>query len=125
MKNKHHHILLVTDDITTTNPELIQKGLDEGWGNSALLKVNQIGTVSEAMDYSCSTTAQHIRPSGHTPVQYILHFVLTGFRSIPESVGTPHLVIINEGSWSDVALAVRVRFRVRSETVDREENCAE
>ena len=50
MKEKHPRVLLVTDDITTTNPELIQRGVDEGWGNSLLLKVNQIGTVSEAMD---------------------------------------------------------------------------
>ncbi len=76
MKGKHPHILLVTDDITTTNPELIQKGLDEGWGNSLLLKVNQIGTVSESMD-AARLVQQHKQPivvshrSGETTGSFI------------------------------------------------------
>lgn len=41
-------ILIVGDDLFTTNPKLIKKGLQENWANSLLLKVNQIGTLSEA-----------------------------------------------------------------------------
>jgi len=41
---------LVGDDIFVTNMERLQKGIDMGAGNALLLKVNQIGTVSEAMD---------------------------------------------------------------------------
>jgi enolase len=42
-------VQLVRDDLYTTNPGTIRRGLDEGWCNALLLKVNQIGTVSEAM----------------------------------------------------------------------------
>lgn len=40
----------VGDDLYTTNTELIQKGVANKWANALLLKVNQIGTVSESMD---------------------------------------------------------------------------
>ena len=40
----------VGDDLYTTNTDLIQKGIAGKWANSLLLKVNQIGTVSESMD---------------------------------------------------------------------------
>lgn len=42
--------MIVGDDLYTTNTELIQKGVANKWANSLLLKVNQIGTVSESMD---------------------------------------------------------------------------
>ena len=40
---------LVGDDLYTTNPETIRKGIKGKWCNALLLKVNQIGTLSEAM----------------------------------------------------------------------------
>ncbi|NLX47389.1 MAG: phosphopyruvate hydratase [Euryarchaeota archaeon] len=40
---------LVGDDLFVTNPQRLRKGIDMKAGNSMLLKVNQIGTVSEAM----------------------------------------------------------------------------
>ena len=43
-------IQLVGDDIFVTNISFLQKGIDEGVGNSILIKVNQIGTVSETLD---------------------------------------------------------------------------
>ena len=43
-------IQLVGDDLYTTNPNTIRKGLEEKWCNALLLKVNQIGTISEAME---------------------------------------------------------------------------
>jgi len=43
-------IMIVGDDLFTTNTNLIEKGLKENWANALLLKVNQIGTVSEAMN---------------------------------------------------------------------------
>ena len=42
-------IMLVGDDLYTTNTRLITKGLEAKWANALLLKVNQIGSVSEAM----------------------------------------------------------------------------
>jgi enolase len=41
---------LVGDDLYTTNPETIRRGLEGKWCNALLLKVNQIGTISEAME---------------------------------------------------------------------------
>ena len=41
---------VVTDDLTVTNPETVQKAIDMGAGNALLLKLNQIGSVSEAID---------------------------------------------------------------------------
>jgi enolase len=43
-------IQLVGDDIFVTNTELFQKGIEEGVGNSILIKLNQIGTVSETLE---------------------------------------------------------------------------
>lgn len=43
-------IMIVGDDLFTTNKNLICKGLDEKWANTLLLKVNQIGTISEAIE---------------------------------------------------------------------------
>jgi enolase len=43
-------IQLVGDDLFVTNPERLQKGIDLGTANSLLVKVNQIGTLSETLD---------------------------------------------------------------------------
>ena len=43
-------LMIVGDDLFTTNPNMIKKGLQENWANSLLLKVNQIGTISEAVE---------------------------------------------------------------------------
>jgi enolase len=40
---------LVGDDLFVTNSEILQRGIDEGIANSILVKVNQIGTVSETL----------------------------------------------------------------------------
>ena len=42
-------IQLVGDDLFVTNTELLQKGIARGIGNSILIKVNQIGTLSETL----------------------------------------------------------------------------
>ena len=43
-------IQLVGDDLFVTNTERLQQGIDRGVANSILIKVNQIGTVSETLD---------------------------------------------------------------------------
>lgn len=43
-------IQIVGDDIFVTNPEIFRKGINTGIGNSILIKLNQIGTVSETLD---------------------------------------------------------------------------
>ncbi|PYX81932.1 MAG: phosphopyruvate hydratase [Acidobacteria bacterium] len=43
-------IQLVGDDLFVTNTQRLQEGIDKGVANSILIKVNQIGTVSETLD---------------------------------------------------------------------------
>lgn len=43
-------VQLVGDDLYVTNPARLQKGIDEAAGNAILVKVNQIGTLTETMD---------------------------------------------------------------------------
>jgi enolase len=42
-------VQLVGDDIFVTNPEILQRGIREGIANSVLIKLNQIGTVTETL----------------------------------------------------------------------------
>ena len=41
---------LVGDDLFVTNVEFLQKGIDQGVANSILVKVNQIGSLTETFD---------------------------------------------------------------------------
>jgi len=43
-------VQLVGDDLFVTNPERLRRGIDSGVANSILVKVNQIGTLSETLD---------------------------------------------------------------------------
>jgi enolase len=43
-------IQLVGDDIFVTNPDIIREGIEKGVANSVLIKLNQIGTLSETLD---------------------------------------------------------------------------
>jgi enolase len=43
-------VQLVGDDVFVTNPAILRKGIDQGVGNALLVKLNQIGTVSETLD---------------------------------------------------------------------------
>jgi len=43
-------VQLVGDDIFVTNPKIFSKGIEQGIANSILIKLNQIGTVSETLD---------------------------------------------------------------------------
>jgi enolase len=56
------HLQLVGDDVFVTNPERLQQGIDAGVANSVLVKVNQIGTLSETLD-TMLLAARHGYPS--------------------------------------------------------------
>jgi enolase len=43
-------VQLVGDDLFVTNPEILARGIREGIANSVLVKVNQIGTLTETLD---------------------------------------------------------------------------
>jgi len=57
------HVQIVGDDIFVTNPDIFKKGIEAGIGNSILIKLNQIGTVTETLD-----TIQMAKESGYTTV---------------------------------------------------------
>ena len=70
------HIQLVGDDVFVTNPAILAEGIDQGVGNSILIKLNQIGTVTETLDTiemakeaSYSTVVSH--RSGETEDSFI------------------------------------------------------
>jgi enolase len=56
-------VQLVGDDLFVTNVERLQRGIDEGVGNAILVKVNQIGTLTETLD-----TIALARSSGYRAV---------------------------------------------------------
>ncbi len=56
-------IQLVGDDLFVTNPERLARGIDNGIANSILIKVNQIGTLSETLD-----AIEMARRNGYTAV---------------------------------------------------------
>ena len=45
-----HRVQIVGDDLFVTNPERLQRGINEGVANSLLVKVNQIGSLTETFD---------------------------------------------------------------------------
>lgn len=64
-------VQLVGDDLFVTNTEILQKGIDLGVANSILIKVNQIGTLSETlaainMAHAAKYTAVVSHRSGET-----------------------------------------------------------
>ncbi|WP_054694180.1 phosphopyruvate hydratase [Syntrophomonas palmitatica] len=74
-------ILLVGDDIFVTNPAILKKGIEQGIANSVLIKLNQIGTLTETLDtiemardagYRCMVSHR----SGETEDPFIADFVV-------------------------------------------------
>lgn len=49
-KELGNKVQLVGDDLFVTNTERLQKGIEQGAGNSILIKLNQIGSVSETLE---------------------------------------------------------------------------
>ena len=56
-------VQLVGDDIFVTNPDILAQGIDEGIANSILIKLNQIGTLTETLD-----TVEMAKQAGYTTV---------------------------------------------------------
>jgi enolase len=45
-----HRLQLVGDDLFVTNPKILAEGIEQGLANALLVKVNQIGTLSETLE---------------------------------------------------------------------------
>jgi enolase len=56
-------IQIVGDDIFVTNPKILAKGIEEGIANSVLIKLNQIGTLTETRE-----TVEMAKQAGYTTV---------------------------------------------------------
>lgn len=56
-------VQLVGDDIFVTNPKIFKKGIERGIGNAILIKLNQIGTLTETLD-----TVDLAKSTGYTTV---------------------------------------------------------
>jgi enolase len=69
-------VQLVGDDAFVTNPTIIKQAIADGVGNSSLIKVNQIGSVTETLDAielsrSAGYTVMISHRSGETPDDFI------------------------------------------------------
>jgi len=74
-------IQIVGDDIFVTNPEIIARAIREGVANAALIKLNQIGTISETMQAMATARAAGYtlnvsHRSGETADDFIADFVV-------------------------------------------------
>ena len=58
-----NRIQLVGDDLFVTNTDLLKKGIDRGVANSILVKVNQIGTLTETLE-----AVRMAREAGYTAI---------------------------------------------------------
>lgn len=81
LTSKLSNIQLVGDDLFVTNKKLLQKGIDMHIANAILIKLNQIGTVTEtletiklARDNNYKTIISH--RSGETEDNYISDFAV-------------------------------------------------
>ena len=77
----NNSIQLVGDDLYVTQEKMLQKGIDEKCGNAILIKVNQVGTITETLDtmklasdnlYSSMVSHR----SGETEDSFISHLVV-------------------------------------------------
>ncbi len=74
-------IQLVGDDIYVTNPSIFARGIEQGIANSILIKLNQIGTVTETLEAmrmasTAGYTAVVSHRSGETEDPFIADFVV-------------------------------------------------
>jgi enolase len=110
-------INLVGDDIFVTNPERLARGIAEGCGNAILIKLNQIGSLSETLDAvdmahraSFKTVISH--RSGETEDSTIADFAVatnagqikTGSLSRSDRVAKYNQLIRIEEELGDVAV---------------------
>jgi len=76
-----HRVQLVGDDLFTTNLSILKEGFQKGIANAILIKLNQIGTLSETLDtiafakeHGYNTIISH--RSGETEDTFISHLAV-------------------------------------------------
>ncbi|MGD0616191.1 MAG: phosphopyruvate hydratase [Bryobacteraceae bacterium] len=115
-------IELVGDDIFCTNPRILQEGIDKGIGNAVLIKLNQIGSVTETLDtidlaghnnYRCFVSHR----SGETEDTFIADMtVATGAGHIKTGSGcrSERVAKFNQFLRIEEGLGTQARFAGRS-----------
>lgn len=88
-------MLIVGDDLFTTNVNSIRQGIERGAGNAVLIKPNQIGTVSETLDAITLT-----RGAGWAPV-------ISARSGESEDVFIAHLAVGTNAGWLKVGAIQR------------------
>jgi len=118
------HIQVMGDDLFVTNPERIQTGIDKKAANSVLIKLNQIGTVSETIKaiklaQSAGWTCIVSHRSGETEDAFIADFVVgagtgqikTGSMCRSERVGKYNRLMMIERELGDKAKLAKFPFK--------------
>lgn len=129
---------IVGDDLFVTNPNFLRKGIECGVGNSILIKVNQIGTLSETLE-TIRTAQQHgyttviSHRSGETEDTIIADIAVateagqikTGSLCRSDRVAKYNRLLHIEESLGDVAIYCDSnRFRRKGYGLERKENGA-
>jgi enolase len=109
-------IQLVGDDIFVTNPKIFARGISEGIGNAILIKLNQIGTVSETIEAvemarKANYAAIVSHRSGETEDTFLADFVVamgtgqikTGSASRTDRIAKYNQLLRIEGSLGNAA----------------------
>jgi len=117
-KQNGKRVQIVGDDLFVTNIERLQTGIERGAGNSILIKLNQIGTVSETiaavkLAHQAGMTAIISHRSGETEDTTIAHFVVgTGCGQIKTGslCRTDRVAKYNELLRIEESLGRRARF---------------
>ncbi|MCP8323507.1 MAG: enolase [Candidatus Methylarchaceae archaeon HK02M2] len=96
-------VYIVGDDIFVTNTARLLKGVKIGSGNAAILKVNQVGTLGDAMEFAANAWEHNYalitsHRSGDTPDNHLAHIAIaTGSKMIKCGVvGGERLSKLNE-----------------------------
>src|SRR5271170_2190291 len=111
-------IQLVGDDIFVTNPKILARGISEGIGNAILIKLNQIGTVSETIEAvemarKANYAAIVSHRSGETEDTFLADFVVamgTGQIKTGSASRTDRIAKYNQLLRIEEALGSTARF---------------
>ncbi|CAN6622161.1 hypothetical protein TRVA0_008S03312 [Trichomonascus vanleenenianus] len=118
-----HKLQIMADDLTVTNVEFLQRAINEKAGNAQLLKVNQIGTLTESiqcckMAYAANWGVQVSHRSGETEDVFIADLVVglrtgqikTGAASRSERLAKYNQILRIEEELGDKAIYAGAKF---------------
>ena len=113
---------LVGDDLFVTNPEFLKKGIDRGVANSLLVKLNQIGTVTETLEamrmaHQANYTTVISHRSGESEDTFIADLAVgtdAGQIKTGSASRTDRLAKYNQLLRLEQALGARAKFKGRA-----------